>query len=282
MTVSLRYHARVRPALCALALVASASLFAHAAVASLPTRHLATTTVRVTIQNFSFVPRVLAVAPGTTVVWTQRDSVGHTVASDDNSWGQSPVLNQGDTFRVTLLKAGTYAYHCSLHPDMKGTIVVAAGATGSSGTGSNSSTGAGMGAMGPMSTARLMAWTGYYDARKVLYISTDTSSKAEALRDHINYAPALAKSLPSASQIYLVTNGALAARGPVFGSTPGKDDYTPLWQEVLVTWKDPAHAVALTGDDQIKGLAKSGKVTLTMTGVVLNCPIITGMTAGKM
>ncbi len=54
----------------------------------------------------------------------------------------------------------------------------------------------------------------------------------------------------------------------------GEKDYTPLWQEVAVTWKDPAKAVALGSDTQITGLAKAGKLTLTMTGTMLNCPII--------
>jgi hypothetical protein len=138
----------------------------------------------------------------------------------------------------------------------------------------------GMMSMGPMSTAPMHAWTGYYDNHRVLYLSTDTSSKAEAKRDHINYAPSLAKSLPQASSIYLPMNGRFAGRGAVFGAQPGGDDYTPLWQEVQVTWKDPAQAVALGSDDQINDLAKSGKVTLKMTGVVLNCPIIKVMAGG--
>jgi hypothetical protein len=128
--------------------------------------------------------------------------------------------------------------------------------------------------MGPMTMASLTAWTGYYDQHKVEYISTDTSSKAEAKREHINYSASLAKDLPNASFIYLPMNGKFAGNGAVFGSEPGEDDYTPLWQEVQVTWKHPAQAVALGSDNQIMDLAKAGKVTVKMTGIVLNCPII--------
>ncbi len=103
---------------------------------------------------------------------------------------------------------------------------------------------------------------------------TDTSNKAEATRDHINYAPSLAASLAHAVPMYFITNGKYAARGPVFGSGLGGSDYTPLWQEVSVTWKNPARAVALGQDNQIQDLAKTGKLTLTMTGIVLNAPII--------
>jgi len=108
----------------------------------------------------------------------------------------------------------------------------------------------------------------------VLFLATDTSSKTESMSEHINYSASLAGSLHSADQIYMVTNGAFASRGAVFGSQPGEKDYTPLWQEVMVKWTDPGKAVFLGSDNDIKAAAKVGKVTLTMTGTVLNCPII--------
>ena len=257
----------------ALVLVVGGQSVTRAALAAMPVHPVAAgATVHVVIQNFAFSPATITVAPGTTVVWTQKDTVGHTVTSNSGAWPQSALLNQNDTFKVTLTKAGTYTYHCSPHPYMMGTIIVQAGATAGSSSGS-----AAMGSpMGPMSTAKLAAFTGYYDGKKLLFLSTDTSSKAEATRDHINYSAALAKALPSASEIYMITNGAFASRGAVFGSAPGEDDYTPLWQEVTVTWKDPTKAVALGSDNQINALAKTGTLTLKKTGVVLNCPIITG------
>jgi hypothetical protein len=129
-------------------------------------------------------------------------------------------------------------------------------------------------AMGPTSKVTLTAFTGWYDKHKVLYLGTDTSSQGEAMAAHSNYAASLSKSLPNADEIYLVTNGRFAGYGAVFNSQPGESDYTPLWQEVLVTWKNPAQAVPLGRDDQINSLAKQGKLTLKMTGAVLNCPII--------
>ncbi len=242
------------------------------ALAATPHAHLATSrggkTVHVTIQNFAFSPQTITIAPGTTVVWTQKDSAPHTVTSDDNAFPASSDLSAGQTYSYTFTKPGTYAYHCAVHPNMTAMVIVQA----AGGTTNNKNQGMGM--MGPMSKSPVATWTGWYDDHKVLFLSTDTSSKAEATNDHINYAPSLAKSLSSAGQIYLVTNGAFAGRGPVFGSQPGDSGYTPLWQEVMVTWKDPAKAVALGKDDQIKDLAKAGTVTLKMTGIVLNCPII--------
>jgi len=229
-------------------------------------------TVQVAIQNFAFSPQMITIAPGTTVTWTQKDTAPHTVTSDTGAWTASATLSTGQTFSYTFTKTGTYPYHCAVHPTMIASVIVAAGA------GAGSAPGAGMpgnmGAMGKASTRTLPSWTGYYDGKTLTYISTDTSSKAEALQDHINYSASLAKALPQASKIYLVTNGAFATRGAVFGSALGADDYTPLWQEIQVSWKTAGDAVLLTSDNQINALASKGTLRLTSTGVVLNCPII--------
>jgi plastocyanin len=240
---------------------------AHAAP---PAAH-ARTTVQVTIQNFAFSPKTVTVAPGTTIMWTNKDSAAHTVTSDSGSTLASGDLSQGKSYSHTFTKAGTYAYHCAIHPYMKATVVVSGGST----TGGGSMNGSGMGSMGsmgPMTTLSLL--TGYYDNHAVLFLATDSSDKNDAMSHHINYSASLAKSLSSADQIYLVTNGTYAGRGPVFDSEPGESGYTPLWQEVKVTWKDPSKAVALGQDNQIADLAKKGMLTLTKTGIVLNCPII--------
>jgi len=228
--------------------------------------------VRVTIHNFAFGPARLVVSPGTRVVWTNTDSDPHTVSSDKGDW-TSDALDTGNQFARVFSTAGTFPYHCKIHPTMTATVIVSStgASSGSSGSAGN---GSGMSAMGPMSTMSMTAWTGYYDSHKVLFISTDTSNKDEAARDHINYAPGLTTSLRYTVPIYLIANGAYAGRGPVFGSQPGEKDYTPLWQEVTVTWKDPGKAVALGSDTQITGLVKAGTLTLMMTGTVLNCPII--------
>ncbi len=76
-----------------------------------------------TIQNFSFQPASLTVSVGTTVTWTNKDSTHHTVTADDGSF-DSKALATGATFSQTFTKAGTYAYHCAIHPSMKATIVV--------------------------------------------------------------------------------------------------------------------------------------------------------------
>ena len=76
------------------------------------------------IQNFAFNPTNLTVKVGTTVTWINQDSTTHTVTSDNGAFQSSGNLNQGTNYTFTFTKAGTYPYHCSIHPNMKGTILV--------------------------------------------------------------------------------------------------------------------------------------------------------------
>jgi plastocyanin len=78
----------------------------------------------VKIDNFSFSPAELTVAAGTTVKWTNRDDIPHTVVSDDKSTFKSKALDTDDTFSFTFAKPGTYGYFCSIHPKMTAKVVV--------------------------------------------------------------------------------------------------------------------------------------------------------------
>ena len=79
----------------------------------------------VTIDNYTFSPGTLTVPVGTTVTWTNRDFDVHTVTADDAPpTFKSAGLDTDDSFSFTFNKAGTYSYHCSLHPHMTGKIVV--------------------------------------------------------------------------------------------------------------------------------------------------------------
>jgi plastocyanin len=78
---------------------------------------------KVSIQGFAFNPSSITVSVGTTVTWTNNDSVTHTVTSDTGAFS-SGNLNPGQTFSHTFNQAGTFAYHCSIHTSMHGTVVV--------------------------------------------------------------------------------------------------------------------------------------------------------------
>ena len=77
----------------------------------------------VKVDNFSFGPASLTVAVGTTVTWTNRDDIPHTVVSTDKVF-KSKVLDTDEKFSFTFDKAGTYPYFCSIHPKMTGSVVV--------------------------------------------------------------------------------------------------------------------------------------------------------------
>ncbi len=77
----------------------------------------------VTIANFTFSPATLTVPTGSTVTWVNQDDTAHTVTSVDKVFG-SQGLDTGDTFTFKFSKPGTYAYFCTIHPEMTGKIIV--------------------------------------------------------------------------------------------------------------------------------------------------------------
>ncbi len=79
--------------------------------------------VKAGMRNMAFTPANLEVAVGTTVVWTNDDQLAHTVTGDDGSW-DSGLTEPGATWRRTFDKPGTYSFHCTPHPFMKGAVVV--------------------------------------------------------------------------------------------------------------------------------------------------------------
>jgi plastocyanin len=77
----------------------------------------------VEINNFAFTPASLTVSAGTSVSWKFDDSTQHTVTADDNSF-TSEAMGDGQTYTHTFDTKGTLAYHCSIHPFMKGSVEV--------------------------------------------------------------------------------------------------------------------------------------------------------------
>jgi plastocyanin len=77
----------------------------------------------ITIDNFSFTPATARVPAGTTVTWTNRDDIPHTVVGTDRTFKSSP-LDTDDTFSHRFDMPGTYNYFCSLHPKMTGQVEV--------------------------------------------------------------------------------------------------------------------------------------------------------------
>ncbi|MBI2600430.1 cupredoxin family copper-binding protein [Candidatus Daviesbacteria bacterium] len=99
---------------------------AKTALAGNPTVSPISATV-VNIQNSQFLPQQINIAAGETITWVNQDSIEHTTTSDDinaaESWG-SGTLVPGQSFSKMFTKPGVYNYHCSVHPSMRGTVVV--------------------------------------------------------------------------------------------------------------------------------------------------------------
>jgi len=86
---------------------------------------VAARTASVDMKNFEFAQPVVTIKKGDKVMWTQKDSVPHIVTSDTGLF-DSPSLKNGETFEYTFTEAGTFTYHCTNHPYMKGKVVVEA------------------------------------------------------------------------------------------------------------------------------------------------------------
>ena len=83
----------------------------------------------VTIEDFAYSPKTITVDQGDTVTWTNRDGVGHSATADDGSF-DTGIFNRGETASQQFDEAGTFAYHCTPHPNMTATVVVRASSTG--------------------------------------------------------------------------------------------------------------------------------------------------------
>lgn len=81
--------------------------------------------VHATIKNFAFIPSTIHVTVGQTIEWTNEDAPPHNITYVSGpEFRSSGTLTTGATFSLKVIQAGTIHYYCSIHPWMKGTIVV--------------------------------------------------------------------------------------------------------------------------------------------------------------
>jgi plastocyanin len=78
---------------------------------------------KVIIQNGAFIPGTLNVSLGTTVTWVNRNPDPQDIVSDAKIFDSGTLLN-GQSYNYTFNETGSYHYHSTIHPDIKGTIVV--------------------------------------------------------------------------------------------------------------------------------------------------------------
>jgi plastocyanin len=97
------------------AVLVMSTLFAAAATPA-PTADL-------NIAKFAFAPKEITIAPGTKLIWTNRDETPHTVTSNDKSFA-SKGLDTNDKFEHTFASEGDFSYICTVHPFMTGVVHV--------------------------------------------------------------------------------------------------------------------------------------------------------------
>jgi MYXO-CTERM domain-containing protein len=103
------------------------ALLLVAVLAAAPTVFAADHAVK--IIGFGFTPNTVTVAVGDSVTWTNGDGVTHTATADDASFDTGQIGAGTTSTTITFSTAGTFAYHCSIHSSMHGTIVVSAAST---------------------------------------------------------------------------------------------------------------------------------------------------------
>lgn len=90
------------------------------------TKTEAVQTDKVSIKEFAYSPAEITVKKGTTVTWTNQDSVGHDVTpvNETAEFKKSSLLSKGQSYSVTFNTVGSFAYFCSPHPFMKAQVTV--------------------------------------------------------------------------------------------------------------------------------------------------------------
>jgi plastocyanin len=104
------------------ALVALCVLLPAAEAVSAPGDRGASQVHRVRILDGQFRPPRVTIDRGDRVRWVNVGTVTHTTTSDDGDWDHR--VSPGDSFTRRFRQAGTFSYHCAIHPEMTGTIVV--------------------------------------------------------------------------------------------------------------------------------------------------------------
>ena len=83
-----------------------------------------TSNVAVAIRNFAYAPATLTIKRGTRVTWTNNDTAPHDVTSVTGTVLNSPRLTTGQSFSYTFNQTGTFNYYCTIHPNMRATVIV--------------------------------------------------------------------------------------------------------------------------------------------------------------
>lgn len=152
----------------------------------------------------------------------------------------------------------------------------------------------------PITKATLPIVTGWFNGQPVQYIQTEASDAGVATGQKVNYVPGLANVVTATSgvfaagqavdDIYVFTNGVAAGNQANVipsvptpaGATNTSPAYTPLWRVSTVTWLAPTSATTLTSEAAIFAARTAGTVTITQTGTIVNCSVVSSPAGGTL
>lgn len=134
----------------------------------------------------------------------------------------------------------------------------------------------------PADVATLPRQQAWVDGRRVDYVTTDISDAAMAAQGGVNHVPRLRDALGSGrasltERVYKFSDGAQISIFPSAPAAPGSapdPHYSPLWRLVLVAWKPGAAVRELRSEEALLAAAEAGELTLSVTDIVVNCPIL--------
>jgi hypothetical protein len=121
---------------------------------------------------------------------------------------------------------------------------------------------------------------GWYKGAPVLYLQTEASDAAVAKAQNVNYVPRLAAAANTTTvdDIYVVSNfqqaNVVASEPNPLGPQNADPNYSPLWQVSSVTWNKGATPRLLTSEADVQAAASNNELTITKTGIIVNCPIM--------
>jgi hypothetical protein len=136
---------------------------------------------------------------------------------------------------------------------------------------------------GPSETV-LRLQRAWVDGKLVDYVSTDVSDAGAAMQNGVNHVPRLADAIPLGGRKSLVERVYKFPKGEqisIFPSAPTPagpsntdTNYSPLWRLVMVSWLKPERVRELKSEEELLAAQDRGDVSLRVTNIVANCPII--------
>ena len=106
-----------------LAIAAGLALLIGLAGSSAASGDVAAKNAHVKIKGFAYHPTPIKVHKGTKVAFTNKDGAKHTATAKSGKWNTGKIKH-GHTAVIKFKHKGTFHYHCTLHPFMKGKVIV--------------------------------------------------------------------------------------------------------------------------------------------------------------